>query len=87
MSSQELGTLDAAIKRALDEPTLIDALSFLSIWDTERAIAQAKRNNFASWETTSKYLFSSCIEQWKLQKHLQQDELLNHVDPSKEPRS
>jgi len=48
-----------AAKRACEEPTLIDALSFICIWNSERAIKQALRNKGKHWET----FFRICIKE------------------------
>jgi len=53
------------VARALQEPTLMHALAFASVWDTERAVDQAKRNEFKSWETTSLYLFTEVKKAWE----------------------
>lgn len=56
--------LDTALAAAMEKSTLLEALSWLSVWDTERAIAQAKTNEWQSWETTSLFLFTHLTKQW-----------------------
>ncbi len=63
-----------AIATALKQPTLVDALSWIAIWDTERTVRQALRNvgpdnrketgHGGLWETTFKLLFEQVLEQW-----------------------
>lgn len=57
-------SLTDILNRACEEPTLLDAISFISVCDTERAVAQARRNNFESWETCSKYLIGELLKKW-----------------------
>lgn len=45
-----------AVERACEEPTLIDALSWICVWESERVIKQAEQNE--CWET----LFKHCIQ-------------------------
>ena len=54
-----------AVERACEEPTLIDALSFICVWDSERAIKQALRNNGKSWETCFKICIKAVIEKYQ----------------------
>lgn len=56
--------LDELIENACKQPTLLDALSFVSIFDTDRAVQQAKSNNFQNWETISKFLIEKVLEKY-----------------------
>lgn len=51
-----------AVERACREPTLIDALTWIAIWESERAIQQAKAN--PTWETCFKHCFTNVMKQW-----------------------
>jgi hypothetical protein len=57
-------SLASAVERACKEPTLTKALSWIAVWETERAIKQAKRGEVtnpdtgAMWDTCFEYLFN-----------------------------
>lgn len=63
-----------AIDRACQEPALLDALSWIAVWESERAIAQARgffetgertaHNPTAGWDTCFRYLFGRVTERW-----------------------
>lgn len=59
-----------ATERACKEPTLLDALSFICIWETERVVKQAKAdkivnpNTGARWETCFKVSLKSVMDRW-----------------------
>lgn len=61
-----------AMERALKEPTLVDALSWMATRCNEFAVRQALRNvgpanrdaNGALWETTFKYDFTELLRNW-----------------------
>lgn len=63
-----------AIDRACRESTLLDALSWIAVWESERAIRQAKRffetgertghNPTAGWDTCFGYLFGRVMKRW-----------------------
>lgn len=57
-------TIHDIVKRACEQPTLIDALSFVSVWDTDRAVRQSKDNGFKSYETFSKFLIKEVLENY-----------------------
>jgi hypothetical protein len=57
-------TISDIVERACEESSLVNALSVASTFDTERAVAEATRNNFQRWDTFSKYLFTQVIEQF-----------------------
>jgi hypothetical protein len=65
--------VEDAIRRACDEPTLVDALSFVALWECERVIPQA--HEFLSgrkprdadgrgWDTCFGHLFARVIAAW-----------------------
>jgi hypothetical protein len=62
-------TVSDVVERACEESTLIKALSLASVFDTERAVAQAIDNEFKTWDTLSNYLFTQVIEQFA-KRHL-----------------
>jgi len=60
--------------RALQQPTLVDALAMVSVWDTENAVHQAMRNapeekrilpHGALWETHSASYIGEVLDRWK----------------------
>ena len=61
-----------ATKRACQEATLIDALSFICLWESERAIKQAIKNNKTgyvdadgkAWDTCFKHCIKSVMDAW-----------------------
>jgi len=62
-----------ASQRACQEPTLEDALSWIAVWETERAVAQAlewKRTGVSTaghgggWDTCFKVLFERVLIDW-----------------------
>jgi len=64
------------INRALEEPTLLKALSFVAVWESERAIQQARKYYdtgvstaaYGGWDTCFEYCFKELISKWN-QKH------------------
>ena len=66
--------IDEAVNRACEEPTLTKALSWIAIWESERAIVQAiewKRTGVSTashgggWDTCFEYCFKRVIEAWQ----------------------
>ncbi len=53
------------LERAMREPTLIDAVSVACIWEAERAIAQARDNEYEGWETCFKHTIKRVFEEWQ----------------------
>jgi hypothetical protein len=58
--------IDEAVSRACREPTLVKALSFIAVWETERAIQQAMRwketgistaSHGGGWDTCFEFCF------------------------------
>jgi hypothetical protein len=67
--------IDAAVARACEEPTLVDALSWIAVWESERAIRQAiewKRTGVSTashgggWDTCFKHCFEAVMARWAL---------------------
>lgn len=61
---------DEAVTRAIKEPTLAKALSWICVWESERAIAQARFNygsgqNGAGWDTCFEYLINLVLDKYK----------------------
>jgi hypothetical protein len=50
------------VERATLEPTLAKALSWIAIWESERAIKQARNN--PTWETCFEILFQQVLENY-----------------------
>lgn len=54
-----------ATERACQEPTLLDALSWICVWDSERAIKQAKKGltdaDGKGWDTCFKRCLGSVM--------------------------
>lgn len=65
---------DEAIARACQEPTLIQALNWIAIWETDRAVKQALEwertgvstaSHGGGWDTNFGYLFERVTERFK----------------------
>ena len=65
--------LTEAAKKACEEPTLIDALNFIAIWETERIIKQydayketgvSTTGDDKKWDTCFKVCFKEVLRQW-----------------------
>lgn len=65
--------LKDAVERACQEQTLVDALTWIAVWESERAIAQAKDfyltgvrtgSDDAGWDTCFRVCFSAVMEAW-----------------------
>jgi hypothetical protein len=50
--------IDQAVARACEEPTLLEALSWICVWENDRSVRQAVANNGAGWDTC----FTLCIK-------------------------
>jgi hypothetical protein len=68
-----------AVDRACEEPTLLDALSWIAVWESERVIPIAHRflngeiprnDNGTGWTTCFKFLIKEVLEQYGQQKTL-----------------
>jgi len=60
-----------AVKRACQEPTLLDAFSWIAVWESERVVKQAHAflntgirtgSNEAGWDTCFKICFERVME-------------------------
>ena len=72
-------TFTNVIDRACEEPTLLDALSWISVWECERVIPEAhkflngekgRESNGQGWTTCFKYLLGEVIQQYDQQRIL-----------------
>lgn len=66
-----------ATARACQEPTLVDALSWIAVWESERAIEQARKffetgvatgSNGAGWDTCFRFCFQQVMDAWEKRK-------------------
>ena len=51
--------IDEAVKKACEKDTLIDALTFICVWESERIVKQARENE--QWETCFKVCLSRVL--------------------------
>ena len=64
--------IDQAVARACEEPTLLDALSWICVWESERAIDQA-RNRYGSgtddagWDTCFRVCLKRVMESYNVE--------------------
>lgn len=61
--------IDEAVKEACKQATLLDALTWICIWESERAIAQARFNlgsgsNGAGWDTCFRFCLKRVMEEY-----------------------
>ena len=61
--------IDDAVARACKEPTLLDAMSWICVWESERVILQASENfgsgsNAAGWDTCFKYCLKRVMDSY-----------------------
>lgn len=59
--------LEQAIDQAHEEGTMVKALSFLSVWETERVVVQARNN--PQWETCFETIFKTYFKKYPLMVH------------------
>jgi hypothetical protein len=61
--------ISEAVERACEKPTLVEALSWICVWESERIIKQAKKNLVDSdgkgWDTCFKYCIERVMEEYK----------------------
>jgi len=70
-----------AVARACKEPTLPDALAWISVWENDRAVKQALRNteqgirnpDGSLWDTCFRVCFEMVLREWE-KKHLNPNE-------------
>jgi hypothetical protein len=56
-----------ATKKACEEPTLLDALSWICVWESERVVRQARSNE--QWETCFKVCLESVMKEYAKLHH------------------
>jgi len=54
--------IDEAVKRAMEEETLLDALTFGCIWESERIVKEARGNE--TWHTCFKITLDQIMTEW-----------------------
>lgn len=69
--------LQEAVTRACQEPCLVDALTWIAVWECERAISQAREfdrtgvrtgSNDGAWDTCFRICFTAVMAAWTGQK-------------------
>lgn len=56
-----------AKNRALEEPTLVDALTYICIWESERVVHQVREHE--QWETCFRICIKEVMEEWQKKEH------------------
>ena len=61
--------IDQAVSRACEEPTLLDALSWICVWESERMIQQSREHygsgaNGAGWDTCFRVCLKRVMESY-----------------------
>lgn len=65
--------ISQAVVRACEEPTLVEALSWIAVWESEHAIKQAllwketgvsTASHGGGWDTCFKYCFTLVFQEW-----------------------
>ena len=75
-SSVSYMTLKEAVSKACEEPTLLDALTWIAVWESERVVQQARKiyergvrtPDDSGWDTCFRVCFDSVMRAWK-KKH------------------
>ena len=57
--------IDEAVKQACEEPTLLDALSFIACWECGRTITQSQSNRDMSYTTCFKVSLKAVMDAYK----------------------
>jgi hypothetical protein len=74
-SLQVVGTIhniEDAVKKACKQPTLLDALTYMAIWESGRIVEQAKDNlamanlGMKSWDSCFNYCFKKVFEEYPM---------------------
>lgn len=59
-------SLKELIAEACEQPTLLKALSWIAVWENDRAVKQALRGeigpNGQTWDTTFEFLFKEVMD-------------------------
>jgi len=58
--------IDEAVKEACKKATLLDALTFICVWESERIVKQARKNE--QWETCFGFCLSRVLEKYNTWK-------------------
>ena len=77
MDAQVIKTmkLNQAVARACQEASLVDALTFIAVWESERAIEQARQfdrtgiptgSDGAGWDTCFRSCFMAVMKAWDI---------------------
>ena len=53
-----------AVERACKEGTLLDALSWICVWESERVVKQAIKNEGKHWETCFKHSIKQVMDNY-----------------------
>lgn len=57
-----------ATEKACQEPTLLDALSWICVWESERIVKQAKKNlrdaDSKNWDTCFRFCIKQVMEKY-----------------------
>jgi hypothetical protein len=65
--------INDAVKIACKEPTLLDALTWICVWNSERAIKQAKKNlrdaDGKGWDTCFRICLKNIMEKYNQSTH------------------
>lgn len=65
--------LDEAVRKACEQPSLVDALTWIAVWESERAIQQARRffetgtstaAHGGGWDTCFKVCFERVMKEY-----------------------
>lgn len=54
-----------AVEKACQEPTLVEALSWIAIWETERVVKKVRSEPTEPWETCFKICFKMVLERYE----------------------
>lgn len=82
--------IDDAVAKACEEPTLVKALSWIAVWETERVVKQAIQwkatgvstaSHGGGWDTCFETCFDRVFEVWN-KKHEVKDVLSDIVFPA-----
>lgn len=64
--------LKEAVDRAVQEPTLVEALTWAAIWENDRAVRQALRGERGPdgqlWDTCFKLVFQEVMDAWEIKQ-------------------
>ena len=64
--------LPEAVDRACQEPSLIDALTYICIWESERIVKQVRENygsgSYGAWDTCFRHCISHVMKEYKIEK-------------------